>query len=412
MMERERFGRLFRSSIGIPIVLAVSVTANPQLAAQSTPTLSGVWGAAPTDVFAVGNSGTVLRLRDGWWQIVDTGLLTHFGGVWGAAGDDVYAVGFEYSDFPETIGVIAHFNGSTWSAVEVPGSQRFHDVWGSSANDVYVVGQGGEIRRFDGQAWVLAHTESGTIKDIWGSSATDIFAVGGPGIIVHYDGVAWSRMAYTSSLDLDGVWGFSSTDVFACGEGNVILRYDGVEWLSMSGQTGIDHFALWGASNNDIYAVGSALYINHYDGTSWSLENIGTTGTLFDVWGSSANNVFAVGSNMTILRNHGDGWSPVTGVNEETPHPLAELLQNVPNPFNPSTRIGFVVPESAHAKLAIYSIDGRLVATILDRVVRPGTTSVQWNGTDDDGRRVASGVYLYRVSTPGFTQTRKLVLIR
>jgi hypothetical protein len=91
---------------------------------------------------------------------------------------------------------------------------------------------------------------------------------------------------------------------------------------------------------------------------------------------------------------------------------FALLGQNHPNPFNPTTQIEFSVPERASASLRVYDTSGQLVATLVEGTVDAGTTRVEWNGLDWRGRAAASGVYFYRLVTPGATETRKMVLLK
>ncbi len=77
----------------------------------------------------------------------------------------------------------------------------------------------------------------------------------------------------------------------------------------------------------------------------------------------------------------------------------AALSQNTPNPFNPSTTVRFVVPESGLAHLAIYDLNGRLVRTLVDGTVYTGPHTAVWDGRDALGHEVASGVYLCRLAT-------------
>jgi hypothetical protein len=94
------------------------------------------------------------------------------------------------------------------------------------------------------------------------------------------------------------------------------------------------------------------------------------------------------------------------------PAPKPRLYQNEPNPFNPSTRIRFELSHDEHVHLAIYDIAGRLVRTLVNRrLAGGGTSSVTWNGTDRWGQRVRSGIYFYRITTPTFSETRKLTLL-
>jgi flagellar hook assembly protein FlgD len=89
------------------------------------------------------------------------------------------------------------------------------------------------------------------------------------------------------------------------------------------------------------------------------------------------------------------------------------LGQNVPNPFNPFTTIHYALPEASDVTLVVYDAAGRRVKTLLDVSSMPaGNHEVPWNGVDDRGNRVASGVYFYRLQAGAFVQTRRMVLIR
>ena len=103
-----------------------------------------------------------------------------------------------------------------------------------------------------------------------------------------------------------------------------------------------------------------------------------------------------------------------TDVDDDPPQlPLGyALLQNYPNPFNPSTEIEFTVPSATHAKLIVINPLGQTVTTLGDDSRSAGTHRVIWNGRDYNGDRVASGVYLYRLTTDIFTHTRKMLLLK
>jgi hypothetical protein len=88
------------------------------------------------------------------------------------------------------------------------------------------------------------------------------------------------------------------------------------------------------------------------------------------------------------------------------------LDANEPNPFNPTTTIRFAVERAVPARLAVYDVAGRLVRVLLDAQLEPGEYPVEWDGRDDAGRDQASGVYFYRLSTPDFTQARRMTLVR
>ena len=89
-----------------------------------------------------------------------------------------------------------------------------------------------------------------------------------------------------------------------------------------------------------------------------------------------------------------------------------ELSQNYPNPFNPGTTIAFVIPKAQDVKLEIYNMLGRRVKTLVEDKMQAGAHKVAWDGTNDLGKAVASGTYIYKLRTESFTETKRLVLVR
>ncbi len=88
------------------------------------------------------------------------------------------------------------------------------------------------------------------------------------------------------------------------------------------------------------------------------------------------------------------------------------LDQNMPNPFNPSTTIGYQLPEPGQVYLVIYNLLGQEVRTLLDGTLDAGYFTVEWDGKDSFGRQVASGIYLYRMQAVNFNQTRRMMLLK
>jgi hypothetical protein len=95
-----------------------------------------------------------------------------------------------------------------------------------------------------------------------------------------------------------------------------------------------------------------------------------------------------------------------------TPHRDVELYQNRPNPFNPSTRIDFYLPSRAQVTLSVYDVRGKLVRTLVDQPSQFGHHSIVWNGTDNGGGSVSSGIYFYRLQTDNKVITKKLVVVK
>lgn len=92
--------------------------------------------------------------------------------------------------------------------------------------------------------------------------------------------------------------------------------------------------------------------------------------------------------------------------------PVLRLAPNQPNPFNPSTTIAFSLPRASDVELAVYTLDGRRVAVLVDGTLPAGPHAATWTGRDDGGRQVASGTYFYRLTTGEETLTRRMVLVK
>jgi len=88
------------------------------------------------------------------------------------------------------------------------------------------------------------------------------------------------------------------------------------------------------------------------------------------------------------------------------------LSQNYPNPFNPTTTISFSLPAPGKARLEVFNVLGKLVATPFDGTAAAGETQVVWDGTNEAGSHVASGIYFYRLSADNYTETKKMVLMK
>ena len=118
------------------------------------------------------------------------------------------------------------------------------------------------------------------------------------------------------------------------------------------------------------------------------------------------------------IATFGNGVWKYVNVVSDAPGPVpprVSLEQNYPNPFNPSTTMHFDVPAAEHlarVHLAVYDMSGRLVRILVDRDLPAGRHRAEWNGTDDGGRRVASGVYIGRLRVGEAQQVRKISLVR
>lgn len=105
--------------------------------------------------------------------------------------------------------------------------------------------------------------------------------------------------------------------------------------------------------------------------------------------------------------------SPMIGVEPSGQTTLNFLLrQNYPNPFNPSTIIEFTVPIAGRAVVRVCTVSGQVVRTLVDAVLQPGSHRIHWNGRDDAGRILPSGIYLYRLAAGKYKESKKMVFLK
>ncbi len=124
---------------------------------------------------------------------------------------------------------------------------------------------------------------------------------------------------------------------------------------------------------------------------------------------------YALGFEKAVLRGaeNDDLFAELEGCESSPTAPIAfGLAQNVPNPFNPVTTIAYDVPEDAHVAIRIYDVTGRLVRTLLDGKIAGGRREVVWDGRNDSGDPVGSGVYFCAMVAGKFRTSTKMLLLK
>ena len=133
-------------------------------------------------------------------------------------------------------------------------------------------------------------------------------------------------------------------------------------------------------------------------------------------------NVFL--NNMSLSRLDfavGNVYSPMLNLPKENMIKMSKstfipdkivMVNNYPNPFNPTTTIAFDLPKDVTVSLEIYDVTGRKICTLVNEPKEAGTHQVMWDGQDDHGNSVASGVYVYRIQTGDFVQSKKLLFMK
>jgi hypothetical protein len=118
-----------------------------------------------------------------------------------------------------------------------------------------------------------------------------------------------------------------------------------------------------------------------------------------------------IASNILYAGFWGRYWA-LTPVDEPPLLYRNEIFQNYPNPFNPATIIEYSIASAGLVEIAIFNVDGQKIRTLVGEVEMPGTYRARWDGKNDRGVPVASGIYFYRLKAGSFCGVKKMLLLR
>jgi hypothetical protein len=192
-----------------------------------------------------------------------------------------------------------------------------------------------------------------------------------------------------------------------------VSSFDGKEWRTYKttdGLAGSDVFSS-AVDLNNVKWFGTGSGVSRFDGKTWK--------TYTDKDGLVRNDVFAIAVDHNNVKWFGtgnglsryeDGITSVLEPLEDTP--LDITFSIVPNPFNPSTTLAFTLPAPGRTTLTIYDITGRKVRTLFSEFMAPGAHAAIWDGRDERGGPVSSGVYLARLESGRTATTAKMLLMK
>jgi len=281
-------------------------------------------------------------------------------------------------------------------------------TYNSDGDVVEMVGE-----NWDGSIWVLS----------WRGVITYIQ----PGI----------QSTYTNYADDNGTWiaGWRSTNIY--GEPSYITEMVPYQpWPLLTGnptqiidEVSDDNGATWTSSATHTYSDLGADYLprtynysNGFQDRSFFEYTAVPGGKVSSVYDNSnlrctkqttQNFTDGVWINSTETFYGYEGLELVLDTESETAIPDKFVLaQNYPNPFNPNTNIDFSLSEESDVKLSIYDLSGKLIKEIVNAPMQIGRYSILWNGTDTNGNKAGAGVYLYKLQTDNFSQTKKMILLK
>jgi hypothetical protein len=205
----------------------------------------------------------------------------------------------------------------------------------------------------------------------------------------------------------------------ACGDGgytNYVLRVE-YENGEITGLTTINIFYY----PNRIYELSVYLVVGCKDGGGLYLVEPQENGQVQQIGaGLGINDVycfefypiytpnFLVGTDIGVFL----ATNLTSASNNELTEINATLLNNFPNPFNPTTTISFSIPNECKVDLSIYNIKGQKVKSLVKESFESGNYSVSWNGVDESGKSVGSGIYFYKLNAGDYQKVKKMVLVK
>ena len=357
-----------------------------------------------------GVSGLALDKEGYLWAGTNKGISVFDGNSWktsyttadGLVNERVYAVLVDHNDIKwfGTQSGISSFDGVSWKSYKAPAGPAHNHITSiaEDADGVLWFGtEGGGVSSFDGTTWKSYNDFDGLCSIYIYSIVVDKNNVkwfGGLGGVSRFDGSTFTTYYSNNSPIKNNVM-------------SMVVAPDGTIWF---GTIRLVYKSSMPSIPEDYQGIDG---LATFDGKEWKIDPLPIpTGTLFE---TTALSFDAKGSlwaaTLSGLYQRGGSDQKPTAVAEALPAGFA-LTGNYPNPFNPSTTISFTLPSSGAAALSIYSITGQKIRDLVNGPLSAGAHSVAWDGLDDSGKAVSSGVYLSRLVQGNLTATGRMLLAK
>lgn len=380
----------------------------------------------PGNGFAVGEQGSVLRTNDAaeTWEVVLTVPGKWFKSVYSFGPNSAVAAG-SYGAVYLTVD-----DGTTWTNMSLADTVHL--------NCIKLVG---------GQLWAVGYNGAFYISPspgVWNMPVTQIpytmnsvdaspnFFIDGTAIITCVDGRTYRTTNFgqnwsARNLQNQQIFDYLNSVVFLdpvnaiiVGNNGTVLRSTnaGSSWVRINHFATAEHLrkvdAVLDGFNFTAVAVGDngTILTSHDGGFTWALQTTTpfTTRHLYGVslphpdFGYIVGEIGTYAEAAAFLANNLSVG--ISNSSSQVPEKF-NLSQNFPNPFNPSTKISFAIPQSQNVRLAVYDMTGKEVALLVNGNLNAGSYEYTF-----DGKNLNSGIYFYRLTAGNFTETKKMSLIK
>ncbi|MCB0732587.1 MAG: T9SS type A sorting domain-containing protein, partial [Ignavibacteriae bacterium] len=213
-----------------------------------------------------------------------------------------------------------------------------------------------------------------------------------------------------------GILTDKNRNVWLYGIDGIVVSYDsGNNWLHNESEQKNSVLKLCSIKKDILYSLylggqdGNGIYYSSNQGNDWKEIYKNNSSILLSISCTEQGLLWAVGKEGRILKYNGE----ITEVNELSKnYDSFKLYQNYPNPFNSSTNINFILEKKTEVKLDIYNVNGEKIKTIINNYKQPGNYSIIWDGKNNKGEMVSSGIYYYRLIQINNSKTKKMILLQ
>jgi Secretion system C-terminal sorting domain len=295
-------------------------------------------------------------------------------------------------------------NGINWIQTSFNNASVY--ALAANENSIFVANSSVYISTNNGANWILGGLNTSQVSAL-AVNGNHVFAgTQNSGVYLSSNnGLNWSQTSLNNitvnSLAVNG------NNIYAAAGAHLYLSSNnGMNWA----QTSLNYQQIYSiaVSGNNIFAgsYSYGVFVSSNNGIDWTQRNEGLGNLNIQAFCILNNYIFAGTNSNSVYRrslNELIAIEPVSYVVPET----HSLSQNYPNPFNPVTRVNFQIPEVDYVRLSVYDLLGREVTVLVNEELRPGDYKV-----DFDGSNFPSGVYYYKLTAGGFTETKKMILVK
>jgi len=407
----------------VTFILLISMSVSGQWSQVNTGTTVRLESMAVTDantVYIVGYSQPAVN-----WKTTNGGL-SWFSFASSGGGISVYFLNANTGFLDGMTSLQMTTNaGNTWTTVYTPTDTAvFRGFHFPNATTGYGVGmsvnsqnqlQTALIKTTNGGVnWTrLAQPISGTgkqLQDVFFTDANTGYIVGwgsGSNVLMKTTngGNNWSSLTSGVGSEAYGVKFTDQNTGYICGQGGILKTTNaGVSWTTSYSNNKMNNMYFINANTG--FAVGNdGIIRTNNAGATWTIQ-YSLSSDLYQIMFYGNYVGYAAGKDGLVVKTTNGGSIGIQPISTEIPSAYS-LSQNYPNPFNPTTKIKFDVVRLGDVKIVVYDVMGREVQTLVNESLKPGTYEASF-----DGSTLNSGVYFYKLITDGFTETKKMLMLK